>query len=41
MGLYGTWRVHHLLAPFDRSRLKADARLLSVVAGPAVLTKKI
>ena len=38
VGLYGTWRVHHLLAPFDRSRLSADARLLSVVAGPAVLT---
>lgn len=38
VGLYGVWRVHHLLAPFDRSRLGADARLLSVVAGPAVLT---
>jgi Na+-driven multidrug efflux pump len=38
VGLYGTWRVHRLLAPFDRSRLKADARHLSVVAGPAVLT---
>jgi Na+-driven multidrug efflux pump len=38
VGLYGTWRVHRLLAPFDRSRLVADARHLSVVAGPAVLT---
>ena len=38
VGLYGAWRVHHLLAPFDRSRLKADARLLFTVAGPAVLT---
>ncbi len=38
VGLYGAWRVHHLLAPFERSRLKADARLLFTVAGPAVLT---
>ena len=38
VGLYGAWRVHHLLARFDRSRLKADARLLFTVAGPAVLT---
>jgi uncharacterized membrane protein YphA (DoxX/SURF4 family) len=38
VGLYGAWHVHHLLARFDSSRLQADARLLSVVAGPAVLT---
>ena len=38
VGLYGAWHVHHLLARFDSSRLGADARLLSVVAGPAVLT---
>ncbi len=38
VGLHGAWRVHRLLARFDSSRLMADARLLSVVAGPAVLT---
>lgn len=38
VGLHGAWRVHHLLARFDRSRLRADARLLATVAGPAVLT---
>jgi Na+-driven multidrug efflux pump len=38
VGLYGVWHVHHLLARFDSNRLKADASLLSVVAGPAVLT---
>ncbi len=38
VGLHGVWRVHQLLAPFARGRLRGDARLLSVVAGPAVLT---
>lgn len=38
VGLHGAWRVHHLLARFDRSRLMGDARTLSVVAGPAILT---
>ncbi len=38
VGLHGTWRVHHLLARFDRSHLLTDSRLLSVVAVPAVLT---
>lgn len=38
VGLYGAWYVHHLLAPFDVSRLGKDARLLFKVAGPAVLT---
>lgn len=38
MGLYGAWRVHKLLAPFNASRLRSDARLLFKVAGPAVLT---
>lgn len=38
VGLHGAWRVHHLLARFDRSHLLTDARLLSVVAVPAVLT---
>lgn len=38
VGLNGAWRVHRLLAPFDRSRLKRDARTLFTVAGPAVLT---
>ena len=38
VGLQGVWRVHQLLAPFARARLWGDARLLSGVAGPAVLT---
>lgn len=38
VGLHGAWRVHRMLAPFDRSRLRADARDLFAVAGPAVLT---
>jgi len=38
VGLHGVARVHQLLAPFARARLRGDARLLSVVAGPAVLT---
>jgi putative MATE family efflux protein len=38
VGLHGAWRVHHLLARFDRSHLLTDSRLLSVVAVPAVLT---
>jgi putative MATE family efflux protein len=38
VGLYGAWRVHHMLARFDRHRLQRDARTLFVVAGPAILT---
>ena len=38
VGLYGVVRVHKLLAPFQKGRLRADARTLLVVAGPAVLT---
>ncbi|MEN9372898.1 MAG: hypothetical protein RIR79_450 [Pseudomonadota bacterium] len=38
VGLHGVWRVHKLLAPFDRHRLRQDARTLLGVAGPAVLT---
>ena len=38
IGLHGVWRVHHLLARFDSSRLARDARLLSIVAVPAVIT---
>jgi len=38
VGLNGAWRVHHLLARFDRTRLQRDARTLFAVAGPAVLT---
>ena len=38
IALYGVLRVHHLFARFDSSRLARDARQLSVVAVPAVLT---
>ncbi len=38
VGLYGTLRVHKLLAPLRWGRLRADARILLAVAGPAVLT---
>lgn len=38
VGLYGAWRVQKLLAPLQTSRLRADARTLFTVAGPAVLT---
>jgi putative MATE family efflux protein len=38
VGLYGVVRVHKLLAPFQKDRLRGDARTLFVVAGPAVLT---
>ena len=38
VGLYGAWRVHKLLAPFQAGRLRADARRLVAVAGPAILT---
>ena len=38
VGLYGAWRVQKLLAPLLLSRLRADARTLFAVAGPAVLT---
>jgi putative MATE family efflux protein len=38
IGLNGVLRVHKLLAPWERSRLAADARALAKVSGPAVLT---
>lgn len=38
VGLHGVWRVHRLFARFDSARLARDARQLSVVAVPAVLT---
>ena len=38
VGLHGAWRVQKLLAPLQTSRLRADARTLFTVAGPAVLT---
>ena len=38
VGLYGAWRVQKLLAPLLLSRLRANARTLFAVAGPAVLT---
>ncbi len=38
IGLHGVARVHHMLAPVQRERFAADARALSKVAVPAVLT---
>jgi len=38
IGLHGVARVHHMLAPVQRTQWWADARALSKVAGPAVLT---
>jgi putative MATE family efflux protein len=38
IGLHGVTRVHHMLAPMQRARFAADARALSKVAVPAVLT---
>ncbi len=38
IGLHGVARVHHMLAPVQRARFAADARALSKVAVPAVLT---
>ena len=38
VGLHGAWRLHKMLAPFDKTRLGRDARTLFAVAGPAVLT---
>ncbi len=38
IGLHGVWRVHRLLAPMERSHFWTDARALSAVAGPAVMT---
>lgn len=37
-GLYGVWRVHKMLGPLEKPRLRADARALTAIAGPAVLT---
>lgn len=38
LSAHGVWRVHHMLGPWDRSRLAEDARALAAIAGPAVLT---
>jgi len=38
IGLFGVARVHRMLAPVQRARFGADARALSRVAVPAVLT---
>ncbi len=38
IGLHGVGRVHHMLAPIERAHFWADARVLSAVAGPAVMT---
>jgi len=38
LGMYGVWRVHHLLGPVERPLFAADARALAAIAGPAVLT---
>ena len=38
VGLHGVGRVHRMLAPIERAHFWADARALSAVAGPAVMT---
>jgi len=38
IGLHGVGRVHRMLAPIERAHFWADARALSAVAGPAVMT---
>ena len=38
VGLHGVGRVHRMLAPLERAHFWADARALSAVAGPAVMT---
>jgi len=38
IGLHGVGRVHRMLAPIERVHFWADARALSAVAGPAVMT---
>jgi Na+-driven multidrug efflux pump len=38
VGLHGVGRVHRMLAPIERTHFWADARALSAVAGPAVMT---
>jgi len=38
IGLHGVWRVHPMLAAPERGRFWDDARALSAVAAPAVLT---
>ncbi len=38
IGLHGVGRVHHMLAPIERAHFWTDARALSAVAGPAVMT---
>jgi Na+-driven multidrug efflux pump len=38
VGLHGVGRVHRMLAPIERAHFWADARALSAVAVPAVMT---
>ncbi len=38
IGLHGVARVHRMLGPLERAHFWADARVLSAVAGPAVMT---
>jgi putative MATE family efflux protein len=38
LGLHGIWRVHHMLGPVEKPRLLEDARALTAIAGPAVLS---
>jgi putative MATE family efflux protein len=38
LGLHGIWPVHHMLGPVEKPRLLEDARALTAIAGPAVLS---
>ena len=38
MGVFGVWRVHHMLGPVEWQHFSTDARALSAIAAPAVLS---
>jgi putative MATE family efflux protein len=38
LGAFGVWRVHHMLGPVEWQHFSADARALSAIAAPAVLS---
>lgn len=38
LGMYGAWRVHHMLGSIQKERIAEDARAVAGIAGPAILT---
>ena len=38
LGVFGVWRVHRMLGPVEWKHFSADARALSAIAAPAVLS---